>query len=244
MGKVSFIILCYCLFVGIFLRNIDSRIEMAELEYKIEKDQLDILNISQKIQIIQMNVEKQKYTEQLTRKEFLYNYVKEGNVTVLTSFEITSEHNEILSIRSEGFGLIVNQNVLLDIQVGDRVFEINTINVFKITADDWDIMKSELKYPLQAVVMHVKINENMDCQKDNDKTDINNLKGDIAMIQSKLEQKLSEGRNVTNELEKVQKEKTAVFKENTRLNHRIAYLEDHTHDLQFGLKQVWMFNIE
>ena len=40
----------------VIYRNIDTKIDMAELEYKIEKDQLDILNISQKIQVIKMNL--------------------------------------------------------------------------------------------------------------------------------------------------------------------------------------------
>ena len=62
------------------------------------------------------------------------------------------------------------------------------------------------------------------------------------MIQSRLEQKLCEGRNVSTELEKVQKEKTAMFQENTRSNHRIAYLEEHTQDLQYGLKQVHFYS--
>ena len=80
--------------------------------------------------------------------------------------------------------------------------------------------------------MHSKIRGKESYKEDN------GLKEEISMIQSRLEQKLSEGRHVSTELEKVQKEKTAIFQENTRLNHRIAYLEEHTQDLQYGLKQV------
>ena len=68
--------------------------------------------------------------------------------------------------------------------------------------------------------------------------DISGIKEDIAIIQSTLEQKLSEGRSVSTELDKAKKEKKNLQQENLRLNHRIAYLEDQTTELQDGLKQV------
>ena len=68
--------------------------------------------------------------------------------------------------------------------------------------------------------------------------DISGIKEDIAIIQSTLEQKLSEGRSVSTELDKAKKEKKSLQQENLRLNHRIAYLEDQTTELQDGLKQV------
>ena len=68
--------------------------------------------------------------------------------------------------------------------------------------------------------------------------DISGIKEDIAIIQSTLEQKLSEGRNISTELDRAKKEKKSLQQENLRLNHRIAYLEDQTNELQDGLKQV------
>ena len=55
--------------------------------------------------------------------------------------------------------------------------------------------------------------------------DISGIKEDIAIIQSTLEQKLSEGRTVSSELERARREKRSLAQENTRLQHRIAYLE-------------------
>ena len=60
---------------------------------------------------------------------------------------------------------------------------------------------------------------------------------DIALIQSRLEEKLSESQIVSVELDTAQKEKKDMLQDNTRLNHRIAYLEEHMRDLQFGLKE-------
>ena len=209
---------------------------MAELEYKIEKDQLDILNISQKIQVIKMNQEKEKYTKQLTRHECLHSYVKNADITKVITCDISSDTVCCLSIRQEGFGLEIRQEGDLDLQIGDRVLELDGQDIFKITRDDWDNLKSELNYPCKTVVMRLKIISKD--FSDRESKDTNNLKEDIALIQSRLEQKLSDGRNVSSELENVQKQRKAMFIENTRLNHRIAYLEEHTQDLQFGLKQV------
>ena len=45
---------------------------MAELECTIEKEQLDILNISQKIKAINMKQENEKYTRELNKNKCLY----------------------------------------------------------------------------------------------------------------------------------------------------------------------------
>ena len=68
--------------------------------------------------------------------------------------------------------------------------------------------------------------------------DISGIKEDIAIIQSTLEQKLTEGRTISGELDRAKKEKKTLAQENLRLNHRIAYLEDQTNELQEGLRQV------
>ena len=121
-------------------------------------------------------------------------------------------------------------------KIGDRLLELDGNNVLKITREDWDSLKPEMNYPCKAVFMRAKTISKDYCDKEG--TDVNNLQEDIALIQSRLEQKLSDGRNTSTELEIVQKEKKAMMQENTRLHHRIAYLEEHTKDLQMGLKQV------
>ena len=209
---------------------------MAELEYKIEKDQLDILNISQKIQVIKMNLEKQKYTKELTKKELLYSYVKDADSTIVIGCEVNSDIMGCLDIRKGGFGVSVTKDSQ-DLKIGDRLLELDEVNVFKITTEDWENLKHQLGTSSGAVFLRTKSNQNGYYNKNKD------LKEDIAIIQCKLEQKLTDGRNVSIELERVQKEKTAMFHENIRLSHRIAYLEEHTHELQLGLQQVLQLHI-
>ena len=223
------------LIIGV-CRSIGSNIEVSELEYKIEKDQLDILNISQKIQVIKMNKEKLKYTAELTKQESLYKTVKGVDVPIVGACEVNSEDFWCFGIQREGFGVTVSHEGGSELKIGDRLLELDGTNVLKITREDWESLKSELNYPCRAVVIRAKTMSKDYCDKQG--TDVNNLKEDIALIQSRLEQKLSDGRNTSTELEIVQKEKKAMLEENTRLHHRIAYLEEHTKDLQIGLKQV------
>ena len=69
-------------------------------------------------------------------------------------------------------------------------------------------------------------------------SDVNGLRDDIALIQSRLETKLKEGRNLSSELGTVSAEKQKLQCENTRLNHRIEYLEDQVAELENGMKAV------
>ena len=69
-------------------------------------------------------------------------------------------------------------------------------------------------------------------------SDVNGLRDDIAMIQSRLETKLKEGRNLSTELNSVTADKQKLQNENTRLNHRIEYLEDQVAELENGMKAV------
>ena len=57
------------------------------------------------------------------------------------------------------------------------------------------------------------------------------LKEDIALIQTRLSEKLQEGRSVSLELSAVQHQRDKFGSDNTRLRHRIHYLEA-------GMKQV------
>ena len=69
-------------------RNIDMKISLAELEYRIEKDQIDIINLSQKIQSLRMVNEKDGYLEEVGREECLYKYITKYEITFLVSAEL------------------------------------------------------------------------------------------------------------------------------------------------------------
>ena len=64
------------------------KISLAELEYRIEKDQIDIINLSQKIQSLRMVNEKDGYLEEVGREECLYMYITKYKITFLVAAEL------------------------------------------------------------------------------------------------------------------------------------------------------------
>ena len=68
--------------------------------------------------------------------------------------------------------------------------------------------------------------------------DNNALQDNISLIQTRLEIKLREGRNIANMVTSVKEERDRLQMENTRLNHRIAYLEEMWAAVKGGRKQV------
>ena len=124
---------------------------MAELACAKEKEQLDILNISQKIQGIKMNQENEKYTRESTKNECLYKYIEGTDETVVLACEISSDRVRSLNIKQEGFGLEFSKEGDLNLKTGDRVLELDSFNVFKITRYQWEKFKSQLHYPCKLL---------------------------------------------------------------------------------------------
>ena len=68
--------------------------------------------------------------------------------------------------------------------------------------------------------------------------DNNALQDNISLIQARLEIKLREGRNIANMVTSVKAERDRLQMENTRLSHRIAYLEEMWAGVEGARKQV------
>ena len=219
-------------------RNIDVKISLAEMEYNMEKDQIEIMNLSQKIQSARMQNVKNAALKEIAKHDNLYRYVQNGNTTLLLACELEFGDMHNIGLRYEGFGLEVKEiDDTHDLSVGDRIIEVDGNDVLRIFANQWEVMQNEMTFPCKIVFMRMKesLSEN---KYKFDNSDVNGLKDDIALIQSRLSEKLKEGRHVSSELSNVQQEKEKLFAENTRLNHRIEYLEDQVNDLENGMKQV------
>ena len=67
------------------------KISLAELEYRIEKDQIDIINLSQKIQSLRMANEKDSYgVDDVGKEECLYKYITKYEITFLVAADLES----------------------------------------------------------------------------------------------------------------------------------------------------------
>ena len=66
------------------------KISLAELEYRIEKDQIDIINLSQKIQSLRMANEKDSLLDDVGKEECLYKYITKYEITFLVAADLES----------------------------------------------------------------------------------------------------------------------------------------------------------
>jgi len=219
--------------------NIDMKISLAELEYRIEKDQIDIINLSQKIQSLRMANEKDSFVDDVGKEECLYKYITKYEITFLVAADLESAREvSCLRVRYEGIGVEVAEGLeSRQLNPGDRLVELAGEPVLRILGEEWDKLAANLAFPCKAVVMRGK-ESSRQVAAQNPTSDVNGLRDDIAMIQSRLETKLKEGRNLSTELNSVTADKQKLQNENTRLNHRIEYLEDQVAELENGMKAV------
>jgi len=216
--------------------NIDERIERAELEYHMEKDQIHLINMEQDIQALQVKLEQHKIRKRLMEGESIYSIAAKEDISYLVTAEIVENLSNLMTLREEGFGLYIAYNDNNSkFNEGDRVIEINGSPVLKIVSEEWDKMRQTSNNPSLVVALRTQTGIN---QENHRNKDLTGLQDDIVLIQSRLEQKLKEGRNVSSELQLVEEERGNLRSENLRLNHRIFYLEEQVSDLQRSLRQV------
>ena len=225
-----------------YYRNIDVKISLAEMEYSLEKDQIEMLNLSQKMAAVRVEGAKVRAVKEVAGQESLYRRLEQGQTSLLQADRLDRAQLAAVSVRHEGFGLEVREEGAGHyLQAGDRIIELNGENVVRILGSVWQTMMDSLTFPVRVVVMRVVQPQQESHQSPQYKFDVahvNGLKDDIALIQSRLSEKLQEGRHVSLELSSVQQQRDKLVSDNTRLRHRIQYLEDQVSHLEGGMKQV------
>ena len=212
------------------------KISLAEMEYSLEKDQIEMLNLSQKIQTVRVESVKARAVKEMSRQESLYSAVQPSQVSLVEALSLDRQELGGLVTRQEGFGLEVGEEERsgAKLQAGDRVIEINGENVVRILSSSWPPLLAQLRSPVKVVVLRSVPPSHQVHQAHH----VTGLKEDIALIQSRLSEKLQEGRSVSLELSAVQQQRDKLVGDNTRLRHRIHYLEDQVTHLEGGMKQV------
>ena len=208
------------------------KISLAEMEYSLEKDQIEMLNLSQKIQTVRVETGKARAVREMSRQSCsLYSAVQTSQTCLLEAASLERQELAGVVARLEGFGLEVGgEGGGARLQAGDRVVEINGENVLRILGSSWPALLAQLRSPVKVVVLRTTPSIQAD--------HVTGLKEDIALIQTRLSEKLQEGRTVSLELSAVQQQRDKLGEDNTRLRHRIHYLEDQVTHLEAGMKQV------
>ena len=213
------------------------------MEYSLEKDQIEMMNLSQKIQTARMENVKMSALKEISRQENLFRNVENNKTSILYGHQLEKHHLDNVCVRYEGFGLEIREDSTDDkLLAGDRLIELNGEDVLRILPGAWSSLQESLQPPVKAVLLRsIEVTAGGEAQVGDFKFDVahvNGLKDDIAMIQTRLSEKLREGRHVSLELASVQQQRDKLAGDNTRLTHRIQYLEEQVAHLESGMKQV------
>ena len=106
----------------------------------------------------------------------------------------------------------------------------------------WARLRSHLPDPCPAVIARLGLLEDKVEMSSCHEVVARDIQGDIAMIQSKLEERLAEGRGLGSELGRERREKEEEVAKQTRLKLRIVELEEKAAGLQRALTQVLNFH--
>ena len=184
----------------------------------------------------------QKLRHLVARKENQYqnnlnSYLAKHKKVILLSQEILKDDLRQIKLKYGGCGLEILATASDTLAVGDRIVEVNGENVcYNSDRSTWHELRKRLLQPYQVVVM--RWDRTQQSHDSGSVPDNNALQDNIALIQTRLSLKLKEGRNVTNVLKSVKEEKDKLHMENTRLNHRISYLEEMCGEMERGMTQA------
>ena len=202
--------------------------EITKLERKIGNYHQDIINISQKLR--QLIAKKETKTQ-----NSLNTFVAKCKKVIVISVEISKDIMKQTKLKYGGCGLEISATASNTLSAGDRIIEVNAENVVNIDRNTWHEMRRRRTIPYHGVIMRV---DKMGGQDGGIILDNNALQDNISLIQTRLEIKLREGRNIANMVTSVKEERDRLQMENTRLSHRIAYLEEIWTGMEGGMKQV------
>ena len=121
----------------------------------------------------------------------------------------------------------------------ELVLELGGRGVVGVDNQDWVRLKPHLPDPCPAVIARLEVQgDRVGSCPAAEAVVARDIQGDIAMIQSKLEERLAEGRGLGSELgrEKMEKEEEEVKQKKLKL--RIVELEEKAAGLQRALTQV------
>ena len=80
------------------------------MEYSLEKDQIEMMNLSQKIQSARMENVKMSALKEISKQENLFRNVENNQNTFVTGRQLERHHLDSIAIRYEGFGLEVRDD--------------------------------------------------------------------------------------------------------------------------------------
>ncbi|KAF5272198.1 hypothetical protein FQA39_LY01280 [Lamprigera yunnana] len=200
--------------------NIDIRIQQAELEYQLGREELNLLTLLEETKTIQLYLEES--SKSASEFHTLYNCISNDGASVLHAVEIVYDPKSPrfgAGSKDSNLGLWIDW-ALEDTKLtkGDRLIEVNGKMVLNRTRDDLMRLLSAAPNPAQIVVLR----KNNSTQKNTVYTSTSS--DEVAALRSELGV-------VRERAEETQKAKDGLISDNIRLTHRISYLEEQVAEL-------------
>ncbi|CAG9095379.1 unnamed protein product [Plutella xylostella] len=197
--------------------NIDSRIQAAELEYQVGREELELQALAEQARALQQLMQR---AAAAAHSDSLYDAVRElGGCAALVSAEA---REGAWGAALRGGAAHVDWSRENCLRAGDRLVEVNGVCVLSCSSETELSRAAAAAAPARLVIL----------RSHHTGTSNHNLTQSEA---SSLRAELGLLRASSDEAERAKQELRA---DNTRLTHRISYLEDQVHELLASHKQL------
>ncbi|KAG5881203.1 hypothetical protein JTB14_026645 [Gonioctena quinquepunctata] len=199
--------------------NIDVRIQQAELEYQLGREELNLLTLLEETRALQLCVE--ECNKSSSEHQTLYSCAYGKDYVILQAVEVDYDQKSPkfgAGPRDSAPGLYVDWALEeTDLRKNDRLIEVNGKIVLNRNRDDLNRLLAAAPDPAQLVVLRkIPRNEASTIFSSTSK-DVNNL--------------LTELENLKDQAEESHRVKEGLKSDNIRLTHRISYLEEQVSEL-------------
>ncbi|KAK4876159.1 hypothetical protein RN001_012581 [Aquatica leii] len=200
--------------------NIDVRIQQAELEYQLGREELNLLTLLEETKTIQICLEES--SKHASEIHTLYSCVNNYGTANLHAVEIVYDPN---SPRFGAGSKDSNSGLWIDWALehtrlfkGDRLIEVNGKIVLNKTREDLTRLLAAAPDPAQIVVMRkVTATQRNNAYTSTSSDEVAALRNELGVVRERAEE--------------TQKTKDGLVSDNIRLTHRISYLEEQVAEL-------------
>ncbi|XP_060528120.1 transcription initiation factor TFIID subunit 1 isoform X2 [Cylas formicarius] len=201
--------------------NIDVRIQQAELEYQLGREELNLLTLLEETRALQLCIEESNKCT--SESNSLYSCVKDkGNITLqAVEVEYDPKSPKFVAGQKDNAGGLWIDWALEDtnLRKADRLIEVNGKIVLTKNRDELARLLAAAPDPAQIVVLR-KLADNTE----NGSTFSKSTAQEVSALRSELEVMRERG-------EEARKIKEGLKSDNIRLTHRISYLEEQVSEL-------------
>ncbi|CAH0718688.1 unnamed protein product, partial [Brenthis ino] len=190
--------------------NIDTRIEQAELQYAVGREELELLTLGEQARALTMLMEQADAAARAHRVT-LYSALREcgGSALVVSADVREGAWNAVI----RGAGAVVEWSENPAVKSGDRILEVNGTSTLSCTQDE--LRRAASISPNRLVLLRGQ----------------NSSPPTLAFTQNEAASLRAELGALRTAAEDAEKAKEGLRSDNTRLTHRISYLEEQVAEL-------------